>query len=459
MERVVALLHEAQRPLFLLGGSSWDDDAWAAMGRLAGELPVPVCVSFRRQDLFANDHPSYAGDLSLGADPELLARLNEADLLIAVGARLGEVTTGGYRRIPRGAAQRLVHVHPGVDELGRVYRPDVPVLAGAAEFVRALARAAPRPGPGWAEWTARAHAGYEASSRTLREDVGAVDPARAVLALRDALPPDAIVSNGAGNFSTWLHRYFRYLRPHTQLAPTAGAMGYGVPAAIGAKAAFPGRTVVAVTGDGDFLMTGQELATAVQYELPIVVLLLNNGKYGTIRAHQERAYPGRTVGTDLRNPDFVRLAEAYGCTGARVTRTADVPDALRDALHRRHPGADRAGGGPGPGQPAPALQRDSQRGPGRRLRAVTAQRRPTRPSSSRTAASSCGSSPRSAAPGGFSTRTSTGRGCSSMSTPAWVSTRVEGRRRVEPSASVVSLVKMIQPAVGTPTILPAPSRR
>jgi acetolactate synthase-1/2/3 large subunit len=338
LERAGEALSGAERPLFILGGSTWDDASCAAMSELAGRLGVPVCVSFRRQDLFPNDHPSYAGDLSLGADAELLARVREADVIIAVGTRLSEATTGGYTRIaaPR-PAQRLVHAYPSAEELGRVYRPDVPVLASSNRFVAGLQRLQLESRAGWPAWAARCRAGYEQSSTTTREIATGVDPAQVVLAMRRALPSGAIVANGAGNFSTWLHRYFRYARPRTQLAPTAGAMGYGVPAAIGAKAALPDRTVVAVTGDGDFLMTGQELATAVQHELPVVVVLLNNGKYGTIRAHQERAYPGRTIGTELRNPDFTLLAQAYGCASARVTRTEDFAPAFTDALAARVP--------------------------------------------------------------------------------------------------------------------------
>jgi acetolactate synthase I/II/III large subunit len=338
MAAVADVLLGAERPLFILGGSTWDEKSYEAMARFAAAQRVPACVSFRRQDLFPNDHPSYAGDLSLGADAELLARLREADVVIAVGARLGEATTGGYERLaaPR-PATRLVHVYPDAEELGRVYQPDVAVLAGSAQFARALERLHIEPRPGWREWTERCRAGYEASSRIAREISSGVDPAKIVFAMREALPPDGIVTNGAGNFTTWLHRYFQYVRPRTQLAPTAGAMGYGVPAAIGAKAAFPERTIVAMTGDGDFLMTGQELATAVQYELPIVVVLLNNGQYGTIRAHQERAYPGRPIGTELRNPDFVKLADAYGCAAARITRTEDFTPVFRDALTARVP--------------------------------------------------------------------------------------------------------------------------
>ena len=266
------------------------------------------------------------------ADPRLAERVQAADLLIAVGPRLGELTTGGYRLldVPR-PRQTLVHVHPDLAELGRVYQPDLPVNAGVAGFAAALRTIPPVANPPWAAWTVQAHQDHLAWSEP-PPGTAALDLARVVAVLRERLPEDAIVANGAGNFAIWLHRFWRYTAFGSQLGPRGGAMGYGLPAALAAKLACPERQVVAVTGDGDFLMTGQELATAMRHVLPVLVVLVNNGLYGTIRMHQERAHPGRTVGTDLVNPDFAALARAYGAHGEVVERTDDFPAALGRAL-------------------------------------------------------------------------------------------------------------------------------
>jgi acetolactate synthase-1/2/3 large subunit len=332
LARLRAMLAEAQRPLLILGGSGWDEDACAAIRRFAERNALPVACSFRRQALFDNRHPNYAGDLGLGPNPALAARVRDADLIVAIGGRLSEVPTSGYTLIeaPR-PKQRLVHVHADPDELGRVYRADLAINAGPAEFAHALDALEPIENPRWAESTAQAHRDYE---NVLEPSIpgGSLDMARIVRWLDERLPEDAILCNGAGNYTTWLHRFFRYKRFGTQLGPTSGAMGYGFPASIAAKLRFPERVVVAFAGDGCFLMSGHELATAVQYGINTIVLVVNNGMYGTIRMHQERAFPGRVVATDLVNPDFVAYARAYGAHGALVERTDEFAPAFEAAL-------------------------------------------------------------------------------------------------------------------------------
>ncbi|HEV3087660.1 MAG TPA: thiamine pyrophosphate-dependent enzyme, partial [Candidatus Elarobacter sp.] len=332
LARLRAMLAEAQRPLLILGGSGWDEDACAAIRRFAERNALPVACSFRRQALFDNRHPNYAGDLGLGPNPALAARVRDADLIVAIGGRLSEVPTSGYTLIeaPR-PKQRLVHVHADPDELGRVYRADLAINAGPAEFARALDALEPIEKPRWSESTAQAHRDYE---NVLEPSIpgGSLDMARIVRWLDERLPEDAILCNGAGNYTTWLHRFFRYKRFGTQLGPTSGAMGYGFPASIAAKLRFPERVVVAFAGDGCFLMSGHELATAVQYGINTIVLVVNNGMYGTIRMHQERAFPGRVVATDLVNPDFVAYARAYGAHGALVERTDEFAPAFEAAL-------------------------------------------------------------------------------------------------------------------------------
>jgi acetolactate synthase I/II/III large subunit len=337
MEQMRALLSAAERPLLILGGSGWDEDACAALARFAARNALPVTCSFRRQALFDNRDPHYAGDLGLGPNPALAERVRAADLIIAVGGRLSEVPTGGYTLIeaPR-PRQRLVHVHADPDELSRVFEADFPINAGPAEFARALDALAPIEHPRWRSWTTAARSDYE---RNLEPsgDGGDLDLAHVVRYLSERLPDDAIVTNGAGNYTTWLHRFFQYKRFGTQLGPTSGAMGYGLPAAIAAKLRFPARIVVAFAGDGCFLMSGHELATAMQYGAAIVTIVVNNAMYGTIRMHQERHYPGRTIGTDLTNPDFVAYARAYGAHGALVTRTAEFAPAFETALASGRP--------------------------------------------------------------------------------------------------------------------------
>jgi acetolactate synthase I/II/III large subunit len=329
LEQLQTLLQRAERPLAIIGGAGWTAATSEAMREFLEANALPAGAAFRRQDALDNDSPSYVGDVGIGLSPKLAARVREADLLLVVGPRLGEMTTSGYTLVESPTpAQTLVHVHPGAEELGRVYRPELPILSGMEQFSRAVRDV--RLEPRWRDWTAAARAEYEDWQRH-DPMPGSLDLGDCIAHMRERVP-DAIVTNGAGNFTVWVHRFWRWHRHGTQLAPTSGAMGYGVPAAVAAKALSPESTVVCFAGDGDFLMSGQELATAVQYELPIVVIVVNNGMYGTIRMHQERQFPGRVVGTDLVNPDFAAYARAFGAHGETVTETAAFPDAFERAL-------------------------------------------------------------------------------------------------------------------------------
>ncbi|HRN75089.1 thiamine pyrophosphate-binding protein [Ottowia sp.] len=332
------LLTGAERPLVIAGGPGWTPAAAQALQDFAERWRLPVGNAFRFQDTFDNRHPQYAGDVGIAINPRLAERVRAADLLLVVGPRLGEMTTGGYALIeaPR-PAQRLVHIHPDPAELGRVYQADLAVCAsmpGAAAMLAALPASA---AVHWQDWTAAAHADYLANLQP-QALPGPIDMPAIVATLARLLPEDAVVTNGAGNFASWVHRFWRYrgiARGHkTQLAPTNGAMGYGVPAGIAAAIA-TGRTVFTIAGDGDFLMNGQELATAVQHGARTIIVLLNNGSYGTIRMHQEREFPARVSGSELRNPDFAALARAYGYAGECITRTDEFEPALRAALARR----------------------------------------------------------------------------------------------------------------------------
>ena len=338
MARLQKRLWAAERPLVLIGGSRWNEAAVAATARFAERFRLPVAVTFRRQMLFPADHPSYAGELGLGPNPALVERVREADLLLVVGDELSEASTLSYSLfgIPN-PAQDLVHVLPDPDRLGRIYQPALAIAAALAAFAAALEGLQPPNDLRWTERTAAAHADYEAWTDHVPPHPGAVQMSGVMAALRDALPVDAIVTNGAGNYAIWPNRVLRWRRFGTQLGPTCGSMGYGVPAAIAAKLRSPERTVVAFAGDGCFLMTGQEMATAAQYGAAIVVVVVDNGMYGTIRMHQEREYPGRVSGTTLENPDFAALGRAYGGFGATVTRTEEFAPARAAAIAAGRP--------------------------------------------------------------------------------------------------------------------------
>ena len=328
---IAEALKLAERPFLLLGGSQWDVAAVKAIERFAKSHALPVGVAFRRQDRFDNEHPCYAGDVGIGINPKLAKRVKEADLLMVIGARLGEMTTGGYTLIDLPTpSQKLVHVHADPEELGRVYQPWLAINATPRAVAHALAALAPMEKPRWAQQTEVARAEYEAWQKPPKSP-GRIQMAEIVRWLDQHMPADTVYTNGAGNFATWLHRFHRYRGFGTQLAPTSGSMGYGFPAALGAKVTRPDRPAVCFAGDGDFQMTGQELATAVQYGLDVMVLVINNGMLGTIRMHQERHHPGRTIATDLVNPDFAALARAYGAHGETVERTEDFAAAFERA--------------------------------------------------------------------------------------------------------------------------------
>ena len=333
------LLLQAQRPLLIAGGGGWTPQSAAALQRFAENWQLPVANAFRFQDCFDNHHPNYVGDVGLGINPALARRVRESDLIVAIGPRLDEATTGGYTLIEAPVpAQKLVHIHASGEELGRVYQPTLAIQSTMNAAARSLEVLSAPPGIAWGQWTAACHADYEANVDVKNGGIvlpGSIDMPVLIHTLQKHLPADAVLTNGAGNFATWLHRFYRYhglVKGHkTQLAPTNGAMGYGVPAGIGA-AILTGRTAFTIAGDGDFLMNGQELATAVQHGAKSIIVLLNNGTYGTIRMHQEREYPARVSGSDLNNPDFCALARAYGYAAERITHTEDFEAALQRAL-------------------------------------------------------------------------------------------------------------------------------
>jgi acetolactate synthase I/II/III large subunit len=332
MIRLQKLLAAAERPIMLLGGSRWSLSACAAVARFADRFALPVATTFRRAHLIDPAHPCYAGDLGIGPNPKLLARVKGADLILLVGGRLGEMPSQSYTLLEIPAPrQTLVHVFPGIEELGRVYRPHLAINATPTAFAAALEGLEPPNQLKWRKETPTAHADFLAWTDKPTAVPGPVNLGEIIVGLREKLPADAVICNGAGNFSVWVHRYARYRRYGTQLAPISGSMGYGVPAAIGMKRLAPERTVIAFAGDGDFLMTGQEFATAVQYDLPVIVIVVDNAMYGTIRMHQERHYPGRVVATGLKNPDFAAYARAFGGYGATVVRTADFFSAFEAA--------------------------------------------------------------------------------------------------------------------------------
>jgi acetolactate synthase-1/2/3 large subunit len=327
------LLKDACAPVAIVGGAGWDSAASHHFAEWAERIGLPVACAFRRQDAIPNTSPVWAGNLGYGPNPGLVQRIREADLLLVVGPRLGEATTDGYTLItPDHPDQTLVHVHPDPNELNRVYQTCLPICADMRDFAELVSA--------WEEEVISFSSGAEAHSEwlewsTAKPSGAALDLGLAVTRLRETLPPDSIVCNGAGNFSGWFHRFWRYGPFPCQLAPTNGSMGYGLPAGVAAALRCPGRKVIVPAGDGDFLMNGQELATAVRYRCDMLVLVIDNGSYGTIRMHQEREYPERVSGTELRNPDFAALARAYGGWAETVERTEDFALALDRALDQR----------------------------------------------------------------------------------------------------------------------------
>ncbi len=332
MAKLRELLAASKRPLMIVGGGGWSTQASADISAFAEANNIPVAGSFRAQDIVDNLKPFYAGDVGIGINAKLAERVRTTDLLMVVGARMGEMTTSGYTLldipVPK---QPMVHVYPGPDELGRVYQPILPINAGMAAFAAAAKAMKPVDSSAWKSSTEVAHADYLANTEPTRLP-GEVQLGEIVGWLRKNVPADTIITNGAGNYTAWVHRYYPYRGFRTQVAPTSGAMGYGVPAGVAAKAVYPNRTVISWNGDGCFMMNGQELATAVQHNLPVIFVVVNNGMYGTIRMHQERHYPDRVIGTDLVNPDFAALARAYGALGETVTRTVEFAPAFQRAM-------------------------------------------------------------------------------------------------------------------------------
>ncbi len=337
MDRLREMLEQAAKPLVILGGGDWSADACADIRAFIEANNLPAACSFRRQDLLDNRHPNYCGDVGIGISAALAQRVRGADLILCIGARLGEMTSSGYTlfSIPR-PAQRMVHVHPSADELGRVYQAELMIHAGMREFAAVAANLPAVDSTRWRDWTHQGRADY---LENLKHGAmpGALDLGEVMAWLRQRLPEGAILTNGAGNYSGWVQRFHQYTGFRTQLAPTNGAMGYGVPSGIAAKIVHPDRIVLSFSGDGCFTMNGQELATAAQYDLPVLFIVINNGMYGTIRMHQEREYPGRVYATALKNPDFAALARAYGLFGEVVNKTAEFAPAFERALGSNKP--------------------------------------------------------------------------------------------------------------------------
>lgn len=338
IDAFTSMLQAASRPLLVVGGTGWNQTSCKNLLEFAQRNGLPLVASFRRQDLIDNRHENYCGHLGLGADPNLTARLKSADLVVAIGSRLGENTTNGYSLLtPPVPQQTLVHVHPDPNELGRVYQPALAIACGLSDFGNALSAIDIAGKEKRTAWLQEAREAYVRFSTPSPASAKYVDLSAVVGWLSDHLKDDALIANGAGNYTVWVHRYFRYRQPRTELAPTSGAMGYGVPAAIAAKLRYPDREVVAFAGDGCFLMYPQEIGTAVQHHANLVIIVANNGVYGTIRMHQERRYPGRVIATDILNPDFVALARSYGAFAERVETTDGFPDAYRRAAAAGRP--------------------------------------------------------------------------------------------------------------------------
>ena len=332
INRLQKLLGEAKRPVVLIGGSRWTEQASAALMRFAERFALPVATTFRRGHLFDAMHRCYAGDFGIGPNPKLLARVKGADLVLLIGGRFGEMPSQSYSVFDIPEPQtKLVHVYPGAEELGRVYHAHLAINAAPTAFCAALENMQPLKEIAWRGESDTAHADYLAWGEKATSVPGAVNLGEIMVWLRENLPADAIVTQGAGNFSGWVHRFYRVRKFGGLVGATSGSMGYGLPAALAMQTLYRDRTVVCVAGDGDFLMTGQDFATAVQYELPVIVLVADNGIYGTIRMHQERDYPGRVIATNLRNPDFAAYALAFGGYGALVEKSADFPAAFAAA--------------------------------------------------------------------------------------------------------------------------------
>ncbi|MBA5636357.1 thiamine pyrophosphate-binding protein [Duganella sp. LX20W] len=336
IDHVRTLLAGAKRPLVLLGGGGWNPQACADLRAFAEANALPVACAFRFQDLLDNAHPNYVGDVGIGINPKLAARVREADVILAIGPRLGEMTTSGYSLLESPVPkQKLIHIHADAEELGSVYQAALMINSGMPQACAMLAAMAPVDAGAWRASVAEAKAellAYQQQPPIFKDGQAPLDLWQVVQQIRAIAPADTIITNGAGNYATWAHRFHRYGGMRTQLAPTSGAMGYSVPSGVAAKIVAPERTVITFAGDGEYMMNGQELATAVQYKAGVVILVFNNGMFGTIRMHQERTYPGRVSGTVLHNPDFAALAKAYGAHGETVTETAQFGPALERAL-------------------------------------------------------------------------------------------------------------------------------
>ncbi|MBV7537801.1 thiamine pyrophosphate-binding protein [Duganella sp. sic0402] len=336
IDQVRAMLASAKKPLLLLGGGGWDETACADIQRFAEANQLPVSCAFRFQDLLDNEHPHYIGDVGIGINPKLAARVREADVILAIGPRLGEMTTSGYSILQSPVpVQRLIHVHADAEELGSVYQAEVMINSGMPQMAAMLAAMQPVDASAWQASVAEARAelkAWQQQPAIFQDGKAPLDLWQVVQQIDQLAPHDVIITNGAGNYATWAHRFHSYGGMRTQLAPTSGAMGYSVPAGVAAKIIDPSRTVITFAGDGEYMMNGQELATAVQYQAGVIIIVFNNAMFGTIRMHQEREYPGRVSGTTLHNPDFAALAAAYGGQGEVVEATAQFAPALQRAL-------------------------------------------------------------------------------------------------------------------------------